>query len=172
MKELIEFFSHFVSRRTYLLLVATVLFLASYFVNRILAGSTSANYYSKSIERDIIAKENDFQKVSTDTVLIKSFINRTFNQATLDASLDKAKGYSFFIYLKDSLSSKLLFWNTQTALPPLNLMESDASRMVRLDNGLFVSTSKTIVLGDQKYSIEALIPVMWKYFVEIEIKRV
>lgn len=163
-----DFLNLFIHRRIFLLLVAAVLFVASYFVNRVLAGSTSANYYSKSIERDIMTKEADFERVSTDTVLIRSLIDRTYSEPVLNKVLDKSKGYSFFIYLRDSSSSKILFWNTQTALPPLNLMESDASRMVRLDNGLFVSTSKTMILDGQKYSIEGLIPVMWKYFVEIE----
>src|SRR5690606_20109371 len=84
---------------------------------------------------------------------------------------DRNKGFFFFVYEKDTgTEHKLLFWNTQQALPPINIMnESDASRMVRLSNGLYIHTSKMVSLpGGRLISVEGLIPVMWKYFVEIE----
>ncbi len=47
--------------------------------------------------------------------------------------------------------------------------ETDVSWIVRLSNGLFVHVSKIVQLQDgRNISVEGLIPIMWKYFVEIE----
>ena len=158
-------------RRLFFLVAAVVLFLAALLINEFIITSTSSRYYARLIQRDIISKEKDFQQLAHDTSLLYSLINRTYNEKTLKSVIDKEKGYLFFIYDKDTASEhKLLFWNSQQALPPINIMnESDASRMVRLNNGLYVHTSKLIQVGDNKLlSLEGLIPIMWQYFVEIE----
>ena len=165
-----DLFRKLFPRGIYILIAALVLFLVSLIINRVIIGNTSVNYYTKTIEKDIIEKEIDFLELSKDTSLIQSLISKNFDQETLEEILDKNKGYAFFIYERDSASSRLVFWNTQTTLPPLNLMETTGeSKMVRLDNGLYVSTSQNIILGgNRKYTIEGLIPVLRRYFVEIE----
>ncbi len=167
MKELIR---RVMARGIFIVIAALVLFFTALFVNRMIFGTTSVNYYSNAIQQDIVSSEKDFDRLASDTSLIQSLINRDFSEQTLADVLDSKRGYAFFIYERDSTNAQLLFWNTQTTLPPFNLMEeANVSRVVRLDNGIYVSTSKTLVLSDGKrYSIEALIPVMRKYFVEIE----
>ncbi len=158
-------------RRVYLLAVAIGLLLLAFVVNQFILNSTSSPYYAGLIQKDIINKENNFRKLAKDTSLLLSLINRTFDEATLQKNSDKEKGYLFFIYSRDtSIEHKLLYWNSQKALPPINIMnETDASRMVRLSNGLYVHTSKIVHLSDGSYiSLEGLLPVMYKYFVEIE----
>ncbi len=140
-------------------------------INQFIISSTSSPYYARLIQNDVLAKEKDFQRLSQDTALLFALINRTYDEETLNGIIDTEKGYLFFIYDKDTgAEHKLLFWNSQQALPPINLMnETDASRMVRLSNGLYIHTSKLIRVSDGKLlSVEGLLPVMWKYFVEIE----
>lgn len=152
-------------------MAAAAMFLLAFVVNQFILKSTSSPYYANLIQRDIIQKENNFKKLSEDTALLLGLVNRTYDDATLRKLSDKEKGYLFFIYSRDtSTEHKLLFWNTQQALPPINIMnETDASRMVRLSNGLYVHTSKIVYLSDGSYiSLEGLLPVMYKYFVEIE----
>ena len=158
------------ARGVFIVVAALVLFFTAFFVNRMIFGSTSVNYYANVIQEDIIESEKDFNELTNDTALIAELISRKYSETTLNQVVDTRKGYAFFIYERDSSNANLLFWNTQTTLPPFNLMEeTNASRMVRLENGLYVSTSKSVTLNDGKrYSIEALIPVMRKYFVEIE----
>lgn len=166
-----DLFNRFGGRQLFILAAAIGLFLLAILVNQYIVGSTSSPYYADLIQRDIIKKEKDFQKLADDTSLMLSLVNRTYNESTLHELSDEEKGYFFFIYSRDtSTEYKLLFWNTQRALPPINIMnESDASRRVVLDNGLYVHTSKNIQLSDgRSVSVEGLVPVQWKYFVEIE----
>ncbi len=166
MKDLLK---KFTGRSILLLVAALLLFGVAYLLNRYIVGTTSSHYYAGLIENDIQSKERDFGKLVSDTNLLKSLLNRTYSENDLNRVLDKEKGYAFFIYNSDtSRPGDPLFWNTQVALPPINLLqETDASRMVRLLNGLYIHTSKIVSFSGKKYSIEALIPVMWKYFVEI-----
>ena len=167
MKQLLK---NLINSNLYLLPAAIGLFAASFFLNKYVVGTTSSSYYAIRIQQDIRQKENDFRRLSADTSLLKSLIDQTYSQKTLQQLLDDEKGYGFFIYEKNGVEEpKLLFWNTQTAVPPLNLMEeSDVSRLVTLNNGFYVHTSKMVSINNHNYAIEALIPVMWKYFVEIE----
>jgi len=158
-------------RRLFIFGLAIFMFLLAKVVNAYIVGSTSSPFYAKLIQQDVLSKEKKFKKLTEDASLLLTLVNRTYDEPTLLELSDKEKGFFFFIYDKDLGSEhKLLFWNTQQALPPINIMnESDASRMVRLSNGLYVHTSKSITLsGGKKISVEGLLPVMYKYFVEIE----
>jgi hypothetical protein len=165
-----QLLKNLINSNLYLLLAAIGLFAASFFLNKYVVGTTSASYYAIRIQQDIRQKENDFRILTADTALLRSLINQSYSQHTLKELLDDEKGYGFFIYEKTGLGDpRLLFWNNQLAIPPLNLMdESDVSRLVTLNNGFYVHTSKMVVIDNHSYAVEALIPVMWKYFVEIE----
>lgn len=166
-----DLFNRWGGRRLFILGAAVGLFLLAIIVNQYIIGSTSSPYYARLIQHDIIQKEKSFQKLADDTALMLSLVNRTYDEATLHELSDDEKGFLFFIYNRDtSTEHKLLFWNSQRALPPINIMnESDASRRVVLDNGLYVHTSKNVQLSNGRaVSVEGLLPVMWKYFVENE----
>lgn len=166
-----ELFYRLGGRRLFLLGAAIILFILAVIVNQYITGSTSSPYYANLIQKNILKKEKDFQALAADTSLLLSLVNRNYSEPTLHKLSDEEKGYFFFIYSRDTgTENKLLFWNTQQALPPINIMnETDASRRVMLDNGLYVQTSKLITLSNgHEISVEGLIPVMWKYFVEIE----
>lgn len=168
MKDLL---ARFGSRRLFILALAVAMFLLAKLVNNYIVGSTSSPFYAKLIQQDVLDKEASFKKLSEDTSLLRSLVNRTYTEETLRSVSDKHKDFFFFIYDKDAgAEHRLRFWNTQQTLPPINIMnESDASRMVRLSNGLYVHTSKSLILSDgKKISVEGLLPVMYKYFVEIE----
>lgn len=166
-----DFLKRFGDRRLYTLGAAILMFLIAVLVNQFIVSSTSSSYYSRLIQKDVFAKERDFAKLASDTALLFSLVNRTYDHKTLNSLTDKEKGYLFFIYDRDTGSvHNLLFWNTQQALPPINIMiESEASRIVRLSNGLYVQTSKLVQLPNNKImSVEGLLPVMWQYFVQME----
>ena len=165
-----DLFKHLTGKNIYLLLIAIGLFATAFVINKYLVGTTSALYYSRLIQKDIRDKEKDFQELTADTTTIYSFIHQNYSEEQLKNYIEKEIGYGFFIYEKDEVNQpRLLFWNTQNALPPLNFLgESDASRLVRLNNGLYVYMSKTVNLDNKEYAVEALIPVMWKFFVENE----
>lgn len=166
-----ELFRRLGGRRLLILIAAVTLFLIAFVVNRYILISTSAPYFARVIQQDVSAKEKRFQRLAEDTALLLQLVDRSYDERTLRRLLGPETGLFFFIYDKDTaVEHELLFWNTQQALPPINIMnETDVSRMVRLSNGLYVHTSKAVVLSNGRHvSLEGLIPVMWKYFVEIE----
>ena len=155
----------------YTLGAAVLLFIIAALVNQFIVSSTSSSYYARLIQNDVYSKERNFKNLAADTQRLLSLVNRTYSFEELQDLSDKEKGYFIFIYDKDTAAHhRLLFWNTQQALPPLNFMnETDASRVVRLSNGLYVHTSKQARLpGNRIVSVEGLIPVMYQYFVQIE----
>ena len=125
MKELFETFG---GRRLYTLAAAIVMFLFAVLVNQFIVSSTSSSYYARLIQGDVYEKERDFKKLAADTSLLFSLVKRNYDYETLRDLTDKEKSYFFFIYDKDTgTKHNLLFWNTQQALPPMNIMnESDA----------------------------------------------
>lgn len=159
-------------RNTSLLLAAVILFLLAFLLNRYVVDTTSAHYYDRLIEHDIQKKEKDFLQLSRDTALLTRLINGNYSESFLERYLDKRKGYDFFLLEKrdSSRTPQLLFWNTQVARPPFSTMEnSDTSRLVSLSNGIYVYISRMVELENRRrVAVEALIPVMWKYFVAIE----
>ena len=167
MKDLVK---NLTGKSLYLLLIAICLFCIAFVISKYIVGTTSARYYASLIENDIKSKERNFQKLTNDTALLRRLSDQTYTEDILHEVLEKEIGYSFFIYKKDTANTRqLIFWNTQIALPPINFLdESDASRAVRLTNGLYIQISKLVTLGGVQYSVEGLIPVMWDYFVEIE----
>ncbi|MBA4166496.1 MAG: hypothetical protein H0X41_02950, partial [Chitinophagaceae bacterium] len=158
-------------KRLFILGLAIFMFLLAKLVNNYIVGSTSSPFYARLIQQDVLSKEKKFRKLAEDTSLLLTLVSRTYDEATLLRLSDREKGFLFFIYDKDSGSEhKLLFWNSQQAVPPINIMnESDASRMVKLSNGYYVYTSKSLRLSNgKKISLEGLLPVQYKYFVSNE----
>lgn len=160
----------FYGRSLYLLFAALFLFAVAYFLNTYIVSSTTSGFYAHQIQQDIESKEKDFQRLARDTSVLNALIHRTYSNDLLQAVLDKKKGYTFFIYAtENNKNPELLFWNTQLTLPPLNFLhDDDASRVVRLENGLYVYTGKSVMLNNRRYALECLIPLQWQYFVEIE----
>ncbi|HRE50415.1 MAG TPA: HAMP domain-containing sensor histidine kinase [Flavitalea sp.] len=168
-----DLFNRLGGRRLFILAAALVLFLVAFVLNKYLIGAASSPFYADLIQKDIVAKERSFQRLAKDTPLLTSLINRSYGERTLNRVSAQRMGFFFFIYARDTSTvgqHKLLFWNTQQALPPMNIMnESNASRLVRLSNGLYVHTSLSIELpGGRQYALESLQPVLWRYFVENE----
>ncbi len=168
MKKVLNFLAR---NNIYLLIIAIALFAIAFSLNKYVIRNTSVNLYTRLIEKDINKKEKDFQKLATDTALIRSLAAQSYTEETLDKLLDQNKGYGIFVYEKTFASIPWLrFWNTQNVIPPLNLLEeSDTSRIVTLSNGIYIYSSKTVKLSEYgELQVEALIPVLHKYFVEIE----
>ncbi len=155
------------------LLAAISLFGVAFILNKYVIGTTTARYYVNLIEKRIKEKERDFQELTADTALLSALADQRYDEAGLARVLDKKKGYDIFIYehAQDSANTPhLVFWNTQNILPDVSFSWGmDTSRLIKLTNGQYVYSSRKITLGDNRqFTIQGLIPVVWKYFVENE----
>lgn len=152
------------------LLAAIGLFSVAFILNKYVIDTTAARYYTDLIEKRIRQKEKDFQQIAADTTLLGNLIDQRYTEPVLESLLDTRKEYGLFILEKDTAGhEQLLFWNTQVAMPPASIAFSDTTKMVRLNNGLYVHLIKAVDFRPgHRYAVEALIPVVWKYFIENE----
>jgi signal transduction histidine kinase len=155
-------------------LAAISLFALAYILNRYVTDVTSPRYFARLIQNRIQEKEKDFQQTTSDTALMGTLVDQTYNEATLQKLLDNKKGYGLYIYdeTEFDVPPVLLFWNTQLIQPVKHLAEdSMSSRIERLSNGIYVHTARILYLrNDRRLIAEALIPVMrkWQFNVETE----
>ncbi|HEY8897159.1 MAG TPA: hypothetical protein VIM79_20185, partial [Niastella sp.] len=131
------------NRYTYTLLAAISLFTLAYILNRYVTDVTSPRYFARLIQNRIQKLEKDFQQTTSDTSLMGSLVDQTYNDPTLQQLLDNKKGYGLYIYdetdMSIDVSPALLFWNTQL-IHPIKQVPNDTanSRMERLSNGLYI----------------------------------
>ncbi|MDF2191680.1 HAMP domain-containing sensor histidine kinase [Paraflavitalea sp. CAU 1676] len=155
------------------LLAALGLFGIAFILNKYVIGTTTARYYVNLIEKRIQEKEQDFSDLAADTSLLEMLVDKRYDEQKLERLLDTKKGYDFFIYehAHDSAATPhLAFWNTQNILPGFHFSNTlDTSRLIKLRNGQYVYTSRQVTIGNDRHlTIQGLIPVVWKYFVENE----
>ena len=166
MKQLLR---NWFNRSIYLLLAAFLLFAVAYLLNRYAINNSASRYYAYQIEKWIRNKEKDIRQVIADTALMQSLVDQTYSESTLNSLLDKEKDYCLFIYRNNEYGrTDLVFWNTQITLPPLQTGASADSYAIQWENGIYVFTEKQVMLRGKAYTVRAMIPVMWKYFVEVE----
>ncbi|HVK48639.1 MAG TPA: hypothetical protein VM488_12355, partial [Pseudobacter sp.] len=166
MKHLVR---NWLSKNLYLL-AAIALFAAALILNKYVIDNTAARYYARVIEKKLHEKEKDFQQLTSDEHLLSSLADHSYTEDTLDKVLDARKRYGIYIFRREAFTEpRLTFWNTQMAIPPAVAQHRDTTALIRLNNGVYVHIVKLLKLDDGKnYSVEALIPVLYKYFVENE----
>ena len=163
-----EFLKNWFGRNTSLLLAALALFAVAYLLNRYVINTSATRYYAYQLENWMQKKEKDFKEVTADTALLQSLVNQSYSESTLNSLLDKNKDYCLFIYANHYGTSDLVFWNTQVTLPPPDQASTAGSHVLQWENGIYVYTEKPVTLNGHSYLVKGMIPVMWKYFVEVE----
>ncbi|NML22061.1 HAMP domain-containing histidine kinase [Pseudoflavitalea sp. G-6-1-2] len=152
------------------LLLAIALFAVAFILNKYVIDTTAAQYYARAIEKRIIEKERDFMKLSYNSTLINSLASGRYSESTLQEVLDSKRGYGIFMFRRPAYSQPILeFWNSQVATPPAIPQHKDTTQVLRLNNGVYIHHVHLVKLENgQAWSIEALIPILSNYFVEIE----
>lgn len=153
------------------LLAAIGLFAVAFILNRYVIDDTAARYYARLIEKRVQEKETDFKQLTADTALLAKLIDQQYTEQELESLVDTRKEYGLFISKNDTpFLRTLVFWNTQVAQPAFSEPPTnDSSRLLQLNNGYYAYTSKMVhVRPGEEYFVEALIPIVWKYFVENE----
>jgi two-component system nitrogen regulation sensor histidine kinase NtrY len=165
-----QFLKTKLNRNTYLLLAVIGLFGIAYLLNNYVLVTTSTRYYTRLIQNRIQQKEKDFEKLSRDTALLASLVDRRYQEATLEKLINK--GYYVFLYGErvNGQLPELLFWNTQEVLPDMTSPATEVgSRTIIMANGIYVRTERDLYLKDgRRFTLVALIPVLRKYAVQTE----
>lgn len=141
------------------------LVIASFVVDHYWAGNASESSVRQTIENKIRDQQKDFNNLCLDSALIRQLATQTYNEKTLQHQLDRS--YFFFIYNSAaSDEDEPVFWNTQVVHPENKISSSNDKRsLVKLSNGWYVCENKQVSNQDALYTIVALIPVKWEYYI-------
>jgi len=148
-------------KNSYLLVLAAGLVIFSFIADKYRSGNSSLAAVQQTIEKNVQGHEQDFDKLMSDTALVRQINDNSFAEPVLQQLTDKP----YFIYryfVNDIGLHQIIFWNTQTVLPTEKIITAnDSSGFVKLENGYYVwrkqHTANSITI--------ALVPVKWNYFV-------
>lgn len=154
----------FIYTNSYLLVVAAWLLTISFVIDNYWSVTASIQSVSKSISQDIRNRENDFNSLMKDTLLLQKLQRGSYGEQDMQRLVEKK--YFLFFYEKDTAQNdNLVCWNTQQVLPyPSLLYDNRSAGFIRLENGYYIW--KRHVTDGLK--VLALIPVKWQYSINNE----
>ena len=148
-------------KNSYLLILAVCLVIFSFIADQYRSGNSSMAAVLQTVEKDVQVHEKDFDKLMSDTALVRQMDDNSYDEPQLLQLTDK-QYFIFRYFINDIGLHQIIFWNTQTVLPTEEIIRvKDSSGFVKLDNGYYVwrkyASANSITI--------ALIPVKWNYFV-------
>jgi signal transduction histidine kinase len=150
-----------------ILMLAILLFIFSFFLNKLYQSRTTVAQDVLLIEKYIGDHQKDFNNFCADTSLIYRLLGQgesltEFNQLT-------KKKYDIFIYSLDEFGNTVLrFWNNQLVLPPPDLIsKADGEYFSKESNGQYCIIKKTLIDTTKagKYILFAVIPIRSEFFI-------
>jgi hypothetical protein len=159
-------FSHILPKPHAWLVAAVILYLLSFLFAPKLSPINSLKAEIKSLENYIHESENEFDKFSGDTSLIKRLANKSETVTELEQLTRKTTG--LFIFKKSRLATGPLFWSNQRIYPPdeiFSLNDTTYSKQLEKGNGFYICVKKTLPEenGDSIITI-GMIPILYHYF--------
>ena len=154
----------FVYRNGYLLITAAWLYTISFlFINYWSYRSSPAKVKS-SLEKRLSGRTKWVVELANDTIRLANLLQT--HQAVTNPAPDET---GIFLYEgnADSIQARLLYWNTnQIYIDPAELNLPEGNHFINHRNGDFQLIRKNIHEGTHQYSLVAIIPIRWNYFIE------
>jgi hypothetical protein len=154
----------FVYRNGYLLITAAWLYTISFlFINYWSYRSSPAKVKS-SLEKRLTGRSIWVDELANDTLRLEKLVQT--HQPTSNPAPDET---GIFLYEgnADAVQARLLYWNTnQIYVDPAELNLPEGIHFINHRNGDFQLIRKNIQKGTHQYSLLALIPIRWNYFIE------
>ena len=153
-----------------LLVLAALLFFLSFVFNTYYSNKSVVSREKKLLQHYIREQQKDFQKVLSDSDLIRKLVQK---KETLDEfKYVEAKKYGIYLLAESFFGDfDLLFWNDQLIVPDDHQNQlDDGEYFQHLTNGYYFVIKKTIALSgmSNKLLAYAMIPVQSKYFIETD----
>ncbi len=161
---------YFFSPRSGLLALAVIIFFLSWIFNKYYTKGSSIAREKKLLTNYIHKQQDDFDKIVTDTVLLRKLVQ---NEESLNelSGIEK-KDYAFFLLAESVFGDEqMLFWSSQNIVPPKSLYGlPEAEYFKKLDNGYYVIVKKGFALNGMTNRLwaYAMIPVKSNYYIENE----
>ncbi|HAN66265.1 MAG TPA: hypothetical protein DCQ34_08405, partial [Chitinophagaceae bacterium] len=155
-------YRRFLFKHAYLLVLAAWLFTLSFVVDNYWSVNASLKGVRNAISFDLHDAQRQVRHWWMDTSLIRSVASGKYTEKQLN-QVQEGKVF-LFMYAPDSdAGDRLVFWNTQQALPyPSLLYDTREEGFMRGGNGYYVWMKKEVA----PYRIIALIPVKWSFAIQ------
>jgi len=154
----------FIYRNGYLIITAAWLYTISFlFINYWSYRSSPAKVKS-SLEKRFNDQSNWVDAIANDSLRIQQLLQNNYQEPETDQD---QPGIFLFEGNANSKEARLLYWNTNRMYyDAAELDLQTGNHMVTHRNGEFVLIRKNIQQRGQPYSLLALVPIRWNYFIE------
>lgn len=149
-------------RHGYLIITAAWLYTISFLFLNYLSPLSSADKVSGQLSDYLIARENKFKNIESDTNAVKAILSDTISDVKLRLS---ENDFGVFAYAINDIGNPLqVYWNTNRMNNDASdLKKPDGNYFVHYQNGYFELVKKSFLSGNKPYFLAALIPVKWEY---------
>ena len=150
--------NRFLRDNIYLLLTSLLLLSISVFTNRTQSAASLGKSYAGSLLKYISTAEKDFKTLTQFNALLNE-INAPVQNIEKGKKINT---YNQFIFVYKTVPgfTQLTYWNTQTILPDVSIIQSkDSIAFKKLSNGYYFIQKKNV----KNNIIISLVPVKWKY---------
>ena len=157
--------SHILPQPHVWLVAAVLLYLLSFLFEKTFTPARSINLEVKKLESYIHEKQEEYNKLVSDTALIDRLVNKTESEKEFDKIINKATG--LFIFKKSIHGTDLLFWSNQRTYPPDEIFRfADTAYFSLRPNGYFICTKRTIARSEHNDSLAiiGMTPILYRYF--------
>lgn len=163
-----KFWNHIFYNNGYLLIGAAWLFTLSFIFSNYWSYTSSPDGITKSLEKYIWRNESDFNTFLTDTSFLDKMLNKNEDESAVQEITEQE--YKLFLYEESGDGTyNLLFWNTQSVLPEVNLLQKEQSHyIVSLPNGQYEVIRKNIRYQNRSLLAVYLLPIRSQYVLESE----
>lgn len=154
-----------VFKNGYLIIIAAWLYTISFIFTNYWSYHASPEKVKSTLEQSIHQEEQKINQLFTDTLLIEELLNHSSKEASLSV---EAFFFGVFIYSNDSLGNAVnLYWSTNKMEVPASQLKMSADEQFYANsNGSFVVFKKVHKIRGIKYSIYAVLPVFYSYFIQ------
>ena len=143
-----------------LLITAGVLYLLSFFTAFYFQDDPSVERERNQLEHYVQKTESDFNSVLKNVTLLEQMVQQKLPEESFTRLLTKE--YGLFLY--DVNAQNPLYWNSQSSLPPLKLLQArDGNYFQQLPNGYYVILKRNVTIANKSYRAFALVPILYKY---------
>jgi signal transduction histidine kinase len=153
----------FILRNGYLLIVAAWLFTFAFLFNNYWSYYSSPHGVQRSLESDIRSREQALADLAEDTASVRKLFSGMYSEEQLQHIYRQ----DYFVFALDSVEAghKLVFWSTNTVLPPFHEGIRPGTSFRKLANGYYVMVTYAYQPG--RYLV-GLIPVKQEYAISNE----
>lgn len=163
---MIQFITGILKKNAYFLLAAAWLFTIAFIINNYFAGASSAPYLHKAMEERIQLQEQEIEKISRDTALLKVLAEGSYDARNLERL--RSHEWGLYLYRPDAYRNwNLSFWSSQQMEPTDDIIYNKQSRkLVYLQNGQYEFVRKVVPLAQEEILLIGLIQIRNEYFVQ------